>query len=175
VAGAIGGLVGAWTMNQFQVWLSELAKDSGQKNADPATRKRLGASATDRPEDDSKKSSGDDATVKTANAISEKVFDHKLSKFEKKLAGPAVHYAFGSSMGGMYGLAVELQPGVTAGNGLAFGAALWLAADEVVVPALGIGRPPVETPPETHAYALLSHFVYGLTTELVRRSVRRML
>ena len=48
-------------------------------------------------------------------------------------------------------------------------------ADEVAVPALGFGPPPLETPASTHASALASHAVYGLTTDLVRRALRRVM
>jgi putative membrane protein len=155
LAGAAGGLAGAWTMNLFQSVLSEFIKSDEQNGS---------AKAND---------AGDDATVKTANAITTAVFDHSLTKNEKKGAGPAVHYAFGASMGGMYGMAAEVAPNATVGFGLGFGAALWLAADEVMVPALGLAKPPNQTPAAQHALALASHLVYGLTTELTRRIVRQ--
>ena len=45
----------------------------------------------------------DDTTVRTASAISEEIFDHKLTRIEKKIAGPAVHYGLGTGVGGLYG------------------------------------------------------------------------
>jgi len=66
-------------------------------------------------------------------------------------------------------------PAVTAGAGLPNGASIWVVADERVVPALGLSKSPTEYPLSIHAYALASHFVYGLTTELVRRGVRNAL
>ncbi len=69
----------------------------------------------------------------------------------------------------------ELTPFVTIGAGLPFGAAVWLAADEAAVPALGLSESPTEVPLSTHAYALVSHFVYGVTTEVVRRAIRAAL
>lgn len=113
--------------------------------------------------------------MKAASAISENIFDHKLAKSEKKIAGPAVHYALGTITGGLYGAAAELAPAVSAGVGLPFGAIFWLAADEAAVPALGLSKSPTEYPLSTHAYALTSHFVFGLTTDIVRRAVRRVL
>jgi hypothetical protein len=41
-----------------------------------------------------------------------------------------------------------------------------------VLPALGLSKPTTEYPLSTHAYALASHLVYGLTTEIVRGAVR---
>jgi hypothetical protein len=116
----------------------------------------------------------DDATVKTAARVSSALFDHPLSEDEKKLAGPAVHYAFGTLVGGLYGAAAELAPSTTALRGMAFGAAVWLAADEVALPAFDLAKPPQEVPPEKHVYALASHLVYGLTADAVRRWIREV-
>jgi uncharacterized membrane protein YagU involved in acid resistance len=64
---------------------------------------------------------------------------------------------------------------VTAGAGSAYGAAVWLVGDEAVVPLLGLSKPPSQYPASTHAYALASHLVYGLTLEGGRRAVRALL
>ncbi|HXG85940.1 MAG TPA: DUF1440 domain-containing protein [Pyrinomonadaceae bacterium] len=156
VAGLIGGLVASFVMSEFQSLLSALSEQK---------------------EKPKKKSSEEDepANVKTAEAISENVFDHKLKKSEKEPAGEAVHYAMGATSGLIYGIASEIAPVTTAGLGLPFGAAVWLVADDVVVPALGFAKPATEYPLSTHAYALSSHLVYGLTTDLVRRGVRNLL
>jgi uncharacterized membrane protein YagU involved in acid resistance len=68
-----------------------------------------------------------------------------------------------------------MMPAATVAEGLPFGAAVWLIADEAIVPAAGLSRKPSEYPPSIHAYAFASHLVYGLTTELVRRAIRRAL
>jgi uncharacterized membrane protein YagU involved in acid resistance len=155
-AGLVGGLVASWTMNRFQeLWFSVADKGQSQE-----------ISPAEAP---------DDTTVRTASAISEGLFDHKLTKAEKKIAGPAVHYSLGTGVGGLYGAAAEVAPEVTAGAGLPFGAAFWLVVDEGAVPILGLAKGPTAYPLSTHVYALTSHFVYGLTTELVRRSVRKAL
>jgi uncharacterized membrane protein YagU involved in acid resistance len=56
-----------------------------------------------------------------------------------------------------------------------FGTGLFVAADEVAVPALGLSKSPREYPLSTHLYGLASHLVYGFTAEYVRRGVRRLL
>jgi hypothetical protein len=114
----------------------------------------------------------DDTTVKAASAVSEGVFGHKLTQSEKKIAGTAVHYLLGTGVGGLYGAAAEIAPKVTTGGGLPFGAAFWLVVDEGAVPLLGLSKGPGAYPLSIHAYALSSHFVYGLTAEIVRRAVR---
>ena len=111
--------------------------------------------------------------MKAADAISQRVVGHKVRKKHQKLAGEAVHYAMGGSSAAIYGALAEVAPMVTAGEGAAFGAVVWLAADEASLPALGLTKPPTKDPVSTHVYALASHLVYGLVTELVRRGVRR--
>jgi uncharacterized membrane protein YagU involved in acid resistance len=154
VAGLVGGLVASFVMSQFQALLSALSEEEKKPK---------------------KKKEDEPANVKTAEAISENVFDHKLKKSEKEPAGEAVHYAMGATSGLIYGIASEIAPMTTVGLGLPFGAAVWLLADDVVVPALGLAKPATQYPLSTHAYAISSHLVYGLTTDLVRRAVRDLL
>ncbi|HMF58696.1 MAG TPA: DUF1440 domain-containing protein [Pyrinomonadaceae bacterium] len=175
-AGLIGGLVASWTMNRFQdVWsaladkLSSYARSSEQGEEQENNQREQRANSSGEEEEQ------DDTTVKAASAISEGIFDHKLTKSEKKIAGTAVHYSLGTSVGGLYGAVAELAPEVTMGAGLPFGAAFWLVADETAVPLLGLSKPPTEYPVSMHVYALASHIVYGLTAELVRRAVRNAL
>jgi putative membrane protein len=112
----------------------------------------------------------DDAAERTANFISVEVFDRELSKDEKNLGGAVAHYVFGATTGALYGVGAELFPSVTTGVGLPFGAAVWMVADEVVVPALGLSKAASSYSFSKHAYAFSSHLVYGLTTDLVRRA-----
>ena len=173
VAGLVGGLVASWTMNQFQAaWTKAtegFQKPHGAQSLQPSDNPNSG------PSSDQNKEDQDDATVKAAKAISEGVFGHKLQEREKKPAGAAVHYAFGTATGGLYGAAAEIAPQVTTGLGLPFGAAFWMVADEGAVPLLGLSKGPTEYPISTHVYALSSHLVYGLTAEVTRRAVRSII
>ena len=85
-----------------------------------------------------------------------------------------MHYAMGGTSGAIYGAVNEMMPVVHMAAGLPFAAAVWVVADDIVLPALGL-KPPTEYPLSEHAYALASHFVYGLTTEMVRGAVRNVL
>ena len=154
VAGLIGGLVASWTMNRFQDLWSRTSQSEAKQ---------------------SENSEPDDTTVRTASAISEGIFHHQLTTKEKKIAGPAVHYVLGASVGGLYGAVAEMRPAVSIGAGLPFGAVFWLVVDEGAVPVLGLSKGPLGYPVSTHVYALASHFVYGATTELVRSCVRKAL
>lgn len=153
-AGVIGGLVGTWTMSQFQNLLTKLSDDGESSDS----------GGGDEP-----------ATVKAAEAVSENVFGHELAKSEKPAAGEAAHYAMGAASGAIYGVMSEFAPTVTVGAGIPFGGAVWLIADNITVPVLGLSKAPTEYPLSTHAYALTSHMIFGLTTEIVRGAVRRAL
>jgi hypothetical protein len=171
VAGLIGGLVASWTMNRFQdVWW-KLSVNGASTSTPSSDTKNRDAEQLASGDDDEQ----DDTTAKAASVLSEGVFGHRLTKDEKKIAGSAVHYSLGTGVGGLYGAAAEVIPEVTKGAGLAFGAAFWLVVDETAVPLLGLSKGPTRYPLSTHLYALTSHFVYGLTAELVRRSVRKTL
>jgi hypothetical protein len=175
-AGVIGGLAASLVMNQFQALWGKLAE--GVERSHGAQSLQQGSPAHGVARELQEKGSDaeeDDAAVRVANVISEEVFEHKLSRSEKETAGTLVHYVFGATTGAMYGGLAEILPEVTAGAGLPFGAFIWLTADEGVVPALGLSKSPTEYPLSTHAYSLSSHFVYGLTTEMVRRAVRSAL
>jgi putative membrane protein len=99
--------------------------------------------------------------VKTAEKISEQVFDHQLTKLEKKWAGPAVHYTFGTTTGAVYGILAETVPVSRSGHGAEYRSAIWLVADEMMVPALGLSGALPETPASSRIKALASHLVHA--------------
>jgi len=149
VAGLVGGLAAAWAMNEFQSLVSQ-------------------AAARHEPRDNSQhKPTHEPATVKVAETLSRDVFGHPLSRPEKKLAGPAVHYGYGALIGGVYGALAEEIPAITAGFGTAYGSAAFLLGDELAVPALGLSPPPAEFPVSKHAEALAAHLLYGAVLNAV--------
>lgn len=176
VAGLAGGLAASWVMNQFQALWGRLSEGVERPHGAQSLQQGSPQHGVGRKlQEWGSEEAGDNAAVRTAKAISEGVFDHKLAKGEKEVAGAVAHYAMGGTSGAIYGALAERWPEVTLGAGLPFGAAVWLIADEGIVPALGLSKLPTEYPPSTHAYAVASHLVYGLTTEMVRRAVRRAL
>lgn len=169
VAGLAGGLAGTLVMTQAQRLMS-----SGQGDDEEQGAERAGDHDEERAgEQHEQGQSGGDApaTVQVARHVSRAV-GKRLSPQREPQAGQAVHYGFGALMGAVYGGLVELHPGFSAGRGAAFGAALFLMADEVAVPALGLSEPPTQQPLGTHAYGLASHLIYGGVAELVRGLVR---
>jgi putative membrane protein len=172
--GLAAGLAATWVMTQFQE-LSGKLEERLKGEEEDHSRAPQHSAKRGKEESAGQEEQGDDATVKAAEKLSRALFHHKLTRQEKKTAGPAMHYGFGALTGAAYGALAELAPGVTRGAGVPFGTAVWLAADEISVPAFGLSRPPWEYPPSVHARALGAHLVYGLATEGARRLMRRLL
>src|SRR5690349_7873424 len=110
VAGLAGGLVASWTMNQFQAAWTRAAKGFEKPHGAQSMQPTEGSNPDDeildlshaQSQSNEPKENQDDATVETAKVISN-AFGHELQESEKKPAGAAVHYAFGTLSGGMYG------------------------------------------------------------------------
>jgi putative membrane protein len=172
-AGVVGGLAASVVMNPFQtVWAclaGDRARSHGAQSLQQGAPDRGVSREWRRPGSEDKQ---DDSVMRPGNAISSLVSDRDL-RAREHAAGSALHYDYGISTCGAYGAAAERWPGITAGPGLPMGAFVWLTADEIAVPAHGLSKSAAQYPPSIHAYALTSHLVYGLTTELVCRAVRR--
>jgi putative membrane protein len=158
--GLIGGLAATAAMSQFQNALHKVTKSGQEKSTSPERE-------------------FEDATVKAAAKVS-RLAGHELSPEEKKKAGPLVHYGFGTTMGGLYGMAKanvprRLRHTPRAITGAAFGTSLFLAAHEVTVPVLGLAPKPSESPLAEHASELAGHLIYGLTLEAVHAITLKLL
>jgi putative membrane protein len=161
--GAVAGILGAWMMVRFQHLIggsSDEEEAQQQRRRDAATPNEIDGTVPDEP-----------ATVKAATRASEALTGRPLDEREKEIGGSLMHYGFGAAVGALYGVASEMRPDTTALAGLPFGAAVWLAADELGVPLAGLAGKPTDYPLSRHLSALGSHLVFGLTLEGVRRSV----
>jgi uncharacterized membrane protein YagU involved in acid resistance len=146
LAGAVGGLIACFAMSQFHSAFQNFESSDQDKQ--------------------------EDSTVKTASAVSQRLFHHELTPQEKKIAGPAVHYGFGASIATFYGAAVEILPVLRTGWGMPFGVAVWLGAHVITVPALGLSEPITSSTPHREAVEFGAHVVYGAVVESVRRLLR---
>lgn len=104
-----------------------------------------------------------------AQAIAGFLLGRRLTYDELRVAAPIVHYSFGASIGALYGAYAEGRR--DGASGAAFGTTVWLAADEVAMPLLGLSDATTRRPLEMHLQSLVSHLVYGAATEFTRRSV----
>jgi len=174
VAGMLAGCTASWLMTTLGSPTQGQAKPQPQGRENESSGRQRREQAGRRKAGDNGGVAVEEPTVATAQVVSRKMFEHELTHDEKQIAGPAVHYAYGSLMGALYGGVAEIFPSVGSGLGLPFGAALWLLGDEIAVPALGLGKARTEVAADKHADALASHFVYGATTDLLRRILRHV-
>jgi hypothetical protein len=176
ITGVIAGLAAAAVMNLFQRACSRMLLGYEESHGAQSVQKGTPPHGAARMlEEHGAEDASDDSAERLAQTISVGVFDTELTKDQKRKAGTALHYGYGASMGAVYGAAAEYLPAATTGAGIPYGALIWVGADEVAVPALGLSKPATEYPLSIHATALASHLVYGLTLEMARRSLRDLI
>ncbi|MEO8726111.1 MAG: DUF1440 domain-containing protein [Acidobacteriaceae bacterium] len=155
-----GGLAATYVMTQAQSAVKKLkTKPASEK---PKSREQQEREVSEQ------------STVKIADKVSSAVTDHEVPQEQKQSAGNAVHYSFGTLMGGVYGGMASLLDDAPLGTGLLFGIGLWLAADEFVLPQLGLSKSPTERGLKEHAYEASAHAVYGLTLDAVNQLRKRV-
>jgi putative membrane protein len=104
--------------------------------------------------------------------LAEKVIGHRLNPQQKKRVSLVVHYVFGTLTGGIYGALAQHQRWITSGGGSLFTAGLLLATHESALPALGLSAPPSRQVPREQASEAVTHLVYGITVECLRKWTR---
>ncbi|MBV9157870.1 MAG: DUF1440 domain-containing protein [Acidobacteriaceae bacterium] len=151
VAGAAAGLAASWALGQTHGLVLRLigAENSQQTSEDP--------------------------TVIVARAIARPILRRDFNASEKKIAGSIVHYAFGASMATAYSVAAEFFPPITFGKGVPFGAALWVGAHVIAVPAFGLAPPITHSKTSSETAEFVAHLSYGAVTELIRAPLRSLL
>ena len=147
VAGAIGGFVASYLMNEFMaLW----ARTANTRESDRVTTEAL------------------------TQEMARRTIDRPFTRDELAVAAPIVHYGYGAATGALYGILSEFAP-TNAFAGAAWGTLIWILADEVVMPALGLAEPPRHRWSEARTQAFASHVVYGGATDIVSRAVRSKL
>ena len=165
LAGVVGGLAGTWAMSEFQALWSRALDGYDSDSAGGRHDAR----------DWQEKSEDENANELMAQRIAQRTIGRPLTRDELTVAAPAVHYAFGATMGGFYGAVAERSRDARTAAGAGFGAAMWVGADGIAMPLLGLSGPTTNRAFELHAQSFAAHIVYGIATEAVRRVVRRAL
>lgn len=157
VAGIVGGLVGSVFLKAAIVGARKLHTGSAQTGNPPA----------------------DFDTRGPAHQVAELAFHQatgrSLTPQQRIVAGEIVHYAFGAVSGAIYGGVAEYLEWATWGEGLLFGTAVFIAADESSMPALGLVPWPWEEslPAQLEHWAV--HLAFGLSAEWARKQTRQLL
>src|ERR1700734_1040252 len=98
-----------------------------------------------------------------------------LSETEEVVSVQAIHWGFGALVGGAYGAVAEYQPVITGRLGANFGLTLCGMTHASTLPIMGLTESPENQPAREHASELVTHAIYGVTTELVRRVARKII
>lgn len=169
VIGCAAGLLGALTMNLFSRAVASAGNGREATGAAPG-RDRTGRGVQP-PQAEGM--AEDDATVRVGTVAYGALTGRAPDLAMRPWLGTAVHYAFSAAVGACYAAMAQRLPAVRAAHGTAYGTAVWIVADEMIMPLLGLSRGPRQLPPGVHAYALAGHWVYGFTLESAVRAGMR--
>jgi hypothetical protein len=159
IRGAIGGLAGTLAMNYAQrLWTLAMAG-----------RPPVSAAGKHDARDWQERVEHQNSNELAAQAAASVALERPLTRRELAVAAPLIHFSFGAAVGAVYGVYAESKRRRRSGAGL--GITLWLAADELAMPLLGLSRSTLRRPVEMHAQALVAHLVYGVVAERMRRTV----
>ena len=177
LAGAIGGIVGTWAMataNAVWTGLTRVPADPDLAHEREMRLRNAGVGAGRHAQSEPRSHQrGISPGERAVAAVARRVTGAPLQPRRREQLGSVLHYGFGATAGAIYGLLARRWPAATLGSGTGYGTAVWLVADELIVPAMGIADSPARTPLRRHAYALVGHWAYGLALDLVRRAIIR--
>jgi hypothetical protein len=160
VAGAVAGIVGTWAMSEAQRLWTHAVDDHPPESAGGRHDAR----------DWQERSEHQNSNELAAQAFARHALGRRLTRQELRIAAPLVHYTFGAALGALYGAYAQRRKASTSGAG--FGTTVWLAADELAMPLLGLSQSTARRPLEMHLQSLVAHLVFGTVTEITRRSLQ---
>jgi putative membrane protein len=164
--GIAGGLAGAVAMNVFgRIVVGARGGREATGAAPGADRSGRGVQPPQAEHDAS-----DDATVRVGRRVYRAVTRREPRRVAEMWLGSAAHYAFSGVVGAAYGILSGRVPVIRAGRGTLYGTLVWIAADEIAMPALRLSRGPRQLPWGVHAYALAGHWVFASTLDAVYRA-----
>jgi hypothetical protein len=159
MAGIIGGLAGTWAMSEAQrAWTRVVDGDVSES-----------AGGKHDARDWQERSEHQNSNELAAQALASYLV-RRLTRDELRIAAPLIHYLFGAAVGAVYGVYAERRHAQTSGAG--FGTTVWLGADEIAMPLLGLSHSTARRPLEMHLQSLMAHLVFGAATEMTRRSLQ---
>jgi hypothetical protein len=156
--GLLAGAIGALGQSMFFKATDKIAPKPPKGAFDPPEKEQRSETET--------------ATV-ARRAVEDLMQRGPLDNRALKRAGALVHYGFGALWGGAYALGRESlgrRPGPALAAG--YGAVVWAASDNLILPAFRLAAWPNAYPVKTHAYALAAHLVYGAAVWVAYEALR---
>ena len=109
------------------------------------------------------------------DVLADKIAGHHLTGTTRTLATEGIHWGFGAATGAAYGVLAEFYPAATAREGANFGMTLMALTHEGALPALGLSADPADQTSREKSSEMVTHVVFGIVAETVRRFVRSRL
>lgn len=173
LVGMAAGVVGTAVMNQFWKVLEAASSDEddgGSEDAEATGQLEEEGLLDDVALVGPYHREEESAPETAARVVYEKLQGEEPDDETRAALANRAHWAMGMALGAAYGLLRGSRgSGLDVGGGLAFGAGAWLAADEIMVPILGLSEGPTAHPPEAHVQGLGAHLVYGVATAAAAR------
>lgn len=174
--GAAGSLAGLLAMQLYWKVSGKLA-GSGEQSEEGEAQSGDGKSRVAQALEDvsvvgQQHEEGESAPGAVGRIAYETVVHRSPSKKTKKKLMQGVHWGYGIAVGSLYGALRADAEVPDLGWGLAYGAALWLLGDELMVPLLGLAEGPGAHGPAEHANALGAHLAYGAATAAATQGLR---
>lgn len=162
-AALVAGIVATWIMDRFQYNWWDVAGwiERWRGKSAPVPPPAPAPSADPAAAPAAQEFSGP-STAKVANRVFRLWKGRDLNGAEKGPAGELVHYVFGIANAVLFGILMSAFGVVGIAWGVAFGAALFVLADELLLWAVGLAKGPWNYALYIHVYAFASHVAYGL-------------
>ncbi|MFO7179103.1 MAG: hypothetical protein DIU78_010420 [Pseudomonadota bacterium] len=158
LAGTAAGAFGAWVMDLFFSATKKIAPQLPENVFSPPElqQEREGQTET----------------------VARRVVEHLAQRGpleDTARAGEIVHYVYGATWAGLYGLvAATSRPARSLPGGLAFGTIVWAISEGLVLPLFRLAPWPRASLLRNHAYSLASHLVYGAATAGATHTLLRL-
>jgi putative membrane protein len=162
LAGALGGMIGAWAMSGFAALQSRLKCKRGS-----VPRSELAHLEASRYV---KGSNLELDSIALAADRLDRLTGHKMSPKQKSLVAAGVHFGIGALLGAFYGAAAERAKVVTRGYGVPFAA---LEAGSGNVAWTAATKSFRQYSAADQAESILNHAVFGAALETTRRLLRK--
>ena len=166
--GALGGAAGVFAMRLYWNVATTLRGEDPRLLTDdtpPDTLDEVGLAGQQAREDES-------STAALGRLGFEAVTGEAPDDQEKAQLSTGVHWGYGLAMGALYGALRGRAETPDLLGGFAFGTALWILGDEVLVPLLGLSKGPTAHPPAQHAHRFGAHVAYGVAASATTQALQ---
>lgn len=108
------------------------------------------------------------AQIKVIDKFSRSLVGTPIKLENEGIVEQLVNIPLGATVGAIYGYGKRDKNEVSILDGAILGTTTWASTHQTSLPLLGLDESPEKIPLKTQAHELISHIIFGVTTELVR-------